>query len=61
MEVISPTSTQQPSRLAHKPAQAMHIAWPLRSLAAKVLVTVISRTQRTVVLQMAVLMVSEPS
>jgi len=59
MEVISPTSTQQPSRLARKLVQAMHSAWPLRSLAAKVLVTVISRTQRTVVLQMAVLMVSE--
>ena len=61
MEVISPTCTQQPSRLAHKLAQTMRSAWPLRSLAAKVLVTVISRTQRTAVLRMAVLMVSEPN
>jgi len=61
MEVISPTSTQQVSRLAHKLAQAMHSASPLLSLVARVLVLAILRAQRTVVLRMTVLMVCELS
>ena len=61
MEVISPTSTQQISKLARKLAQAMHSASPLLSLVARVLVLAISKTQRTVVLRMTVLMVSERS
>ena len=58
MEEISPISMQQASRLAHKLVQTMYSAWPLRSLVAKAMADAISRTQKTAVLQMTVLMVS---
>lgn len=58
MVVISPTSTQQASRRAHRLVQTMHSARRLRSSVAKVLVGAISRAQRTAVLGMTVLMVS---